>query len=107
MAEGNSAKRGKRAKNTSVNSLLGWTYRYRPLRERWIERSLACNAAVAVRTVADKRADEARHGGADAAVLARLLLVPATVEGEGAAGAAAGGAGLGGRDALGVCVGAH
>ena len=76
-----------------MNSLLGLTYRYRTLRESRIKRSLACNAAVAVRTVAGKGLDAWPKVHADAAVLARAI--PAAVEGEGAAGAAADGAGLG------------
>ena len=55
------------------------------------------------RAVACERLD-ARQVDADAAVLACLLLVPAGVEGEGAAGDAADGAGLGCGDA-GVVVG--
>ena len=62
---------------------------------------LARRSGVVWSAVASERLD-ARHVDADAAVLARLLLVPAAVEGEGAAGAAAGGAGLGCGNAFGV-----
>ena len=60
---------------------------------------LARRSGVVWSAVASERPLDARQVHADAAVLARLLLVPAAVEGEGAAGAAADGAGLGCGDA--------